>query len=614
MDIGNFVALKDVKLKGGFWQKRYELNKNVSIESVKRRFEDSGRFNALRFNYLKTGGPLHCYFDSDVAKWIEGVAYVIEHDRESMKENEEFIDELVLAMEGAQRDNGYLNSYYQQICPDKIFTERGGHELYCCGHLIEAAIAYHRATGKRKLLDIMERYCDCVERAFITEKTAAFVTPGHEEIELALFKLYRYTGNEKYRKMAEFFLENRGRHDKGFPMPETAQDDVDIYNLREANGHGVRALYYYSGIADMAKESEDERLLESLDAVFSDIVGGKLYITGGVGSTRRQESFTVPYDLPNMTAYSESCGAIAFIMFAMRMRRLRESGSYGNVIERIMYNNLLSSTSLCGKKFFYENPLEIALEEHGRQRSERWEDRERLAITERVEVFECSCCPPNINRWIAEHPEVICFDGKEHAFVEQYISSDVSSAYGNIRIRENYVIDGKASIECDNYRANLLKLRKPEWCDLASVTLNGKIIRPKEEAGYLIIPTESAFSIELDFHIAPVFIAADPRVRADAGRVALTYGPLVYCLEGVDNGQRLNRLSVKVGAEGNARLYPDFHGILSIELDGKRELDAESLYIRAAERRREDVRLKFIPYFAFANRGKSDMLVWVREA
>ena len=612
---GNFVSFKDVELKDGFWQRRYDLNKNVSIESVKLRFEDSGRFDALRFNYLKTGKKPHFFFDSDVAKWIEGVSYVMEKDRESMKENEEFIDALILDMEAAQRDNGYLNSYFQQIAPDRIFCGRGDHELYCLGHLIEAAIAYHHATGKEKLLKMMEKYCDCVEAAFITEKTAKFSTPGHEEIELALFKLYRYTGKEKYRRMAEFFLLGRGHDGDHTPNNFTAQDDVDIYNLRNANGHCVRALYFYSGIADMAYENADERLIASLDSVWQDMTERKLFITGGVGSTRRQESFTVPYDLPNMTSYSESCSAIAFCLFAMRMRKMKEHPRYGHLIERELYNNLLSSTSLNGKEFFYENPLEIALEDYGREVSEAPQNRERLAITNRVEVFECSCCPPNINRWFASFAECFVYENEDYATVEQYVSSDIKTRHGKLSITESYALDGKATIESRDYTAKLLKLRHPEWAKSVSLKLCGEEIAPAyDENGYITVSVGESFTLEVSYPIAPVFVSANPKVRADAGRVALTFGPTVYCLEGVDNGERLNGISVSTAAAKEATLTPDFHGLYSIEMKGYRESPDSRLYFPADEGKQSEVTLKFIPYYSFANRGRSDMLVWVRKA
>ena len=612
---GNFVPFRQVELKDGFWQRRYLLNKNVSIESVKRRFEDSGRFDALRFNFLKTGKAPHHFYDSDVAKWIEAVAYIMELDRPSMKENEEFIDALILDMEKAQMDNGYLNSYHQQLAHDRIFRDRGMHELYCLGHLIEAAIAYHHATGKDKFLKMMEKYCDLVEKVFLIDKSAGFATPGHQEIELALFKLYRYTGKDKYRKMAEHFLSMRGHDGDHTPNNRTAQDDADIYSLREANGHCVRALYFYSGIADMAYENADAELIKSLEAVWADMTETKLFITGGVGSTRRQESFTVSYDLPNMTSYSESCSAIAFCLFAMRMRKMREDPKYGHLIERELYNNLLSSTSQNGKEFFYENPLEIALEDYGRELSEKPEMRERLAITNRVEVFSCSCCPPNINRWFAMFAECFIYENDSYATVEQYVSSNVKTRHGSLSIDESYAIDGKAEIKSDGYTAGVLKLRHPQWARSVSLTLDGEPITPEYDSnGYITVAVPESFTLNVAFPIAPVFLSANPKVRADAGRVALTYGPTVYCLEGVDNGERLNRISVDTSAAKSASVYQDdLHGLLSIEMKGFRDKEDSRLYFPEDESEKEELTLKFIPYFAFANRGATEMIVWVQR-
>ena len=365
----SFVPFFEVSLKDGFWRDRYLLNKDVSISAVKARFGESARFDALRFNYLKNGKPLHIFYDSDAAKWIEAVAYLLRTHREELAEEETFIDELVDCMGKAQREDGYLNSYFQQIEPQNVYAGRNNHEVYCAGHLIEAAIAYDQATGKDQFLQIMEKNCECIERAFFTEKTAKFQTPGHEEIELALFKLWAHTGKEKYRRMAEAFLSLRGANDKdeyiyGENSARGAQDNVPVYELNEANGHAVRAMYLYCAVADMAKANGDERLKKALDCVWSDVTERKLYITGGIGSTQITESFTVPYDLPNLTAYSESCGAIAFCLFAMRMRQMEKNAKYGALIERELYNNLLSSTSLDGKAFFYTNPLEIALEEN----------------------------------------------------------------------------------------------------------------------------------------------------------------------------------------------------------------------------------------------------------
>ena len=617
MKNSNFVPFTKVDLQDGFWRDRYELNKQVSINNVRIRFEESGRFDAMRFNFLQNGRKPHIFFDSDVAKWMEAVAYLIAKDPDSMRGHEALCEELIDCMERAQRPDGYLNSTFQQIHPEKIFRDRGLHELYCAGHLIEAAVAYHKATGRDRFLKMMERYCDCIERAFITEKTASFTTPGHEEIELALFKLYRHTGNGKYKRMAEHFLSMRGKDPSEseipYHNPYGAQDDVDIYHLKDANGHSVRALYLYSGIADMALENGDTILYSNLEQVFEDITERKMYVTGGVGSTRAYEGFTVPYDLPNHTAYTESCCAIAMMLFASRMRRIEKKAKYGHLMERVLYNAMLSSTSLDGKAFFYENPLEISLPEYNREVAATSERRERLPITQRVEVFSCSCCPPNINRFFGELGSYLCVEDEDGVCVEQYVSSDIKTAYGTIRIREQYAIDGKAVLASDGYTAKKLSLRIPEWSRCVIATLNGKEIDLDVNNSYATVAVDSAFTLELDFHIAPRFVAANPSVRANAGRVALCYGPVVYCLEKSDNGDHLNRIEVAIDALDDVTYDLDFHKLYSISLPAYRTADSQSLYFNAAESNLEPITAKFIPYFSFANRGESDMLVWVRR-
>ncbi len=617
MKNGSFIDFKDVNLKSGFWYDRYELNKNVSLENVRQRFEESGRFDALRFNFHKTGKHPHIFFDSDVAKWIEAVAYLYTKDPDSMKQYIEVCEELIESMEKAQRPDGYLNSTHQQIHPGDIFKIRNNHELYCAGHLIEAAVAYAEATGHERFLKIMEHYCDCIYKAFITEKTAAFITPGHEEIELALIRLYRYTHNQKYFLMAEFFLKNRGFHNEMYVYENNrsgTQDDVDIYNLHSAKGHAVRALYFYSGIADLVKETEDETLLNNLNDVFEDIVNRKMYITGGVGSTYRTESFTVPYDLPNGTAYSESCAAIAMVMFATRMRRLCRASKYGDTVERVLYNSLISSTSLDGKSFFYVNPLEIAMEERGREESVDVRKREWLPITQRVEVFDCSCCPPNINRFFGNFEGIISIEEDGHLTVEQYISSDINSKYGRVTVSENYALDGKVRLGSNNYSAEILSIRIPQWCREMDITLNGQRADYTVADGYADIKVTNEFGIELDFHIAPRAICANPMVSADVGRAALTFGPLVYCLEKADNSERLNHISVDFSKLNEALIEQDFHKFNSITLPAYRDKADSRLYFDLDEAENERITAKFIPYYAFANRNEGDMLVWVRRA
>ena len=612
-----FIPFQSITLIDGFWKNRSDLNKNVSLSNVRKRFEESGRFDALRFNYTTTGKKPHFFFDSDVAKWIEAVAYLIEQDPKAMREHEALCEELIDCMERAQRDDGYLNSEHQQVSPHLIFRNRDRHELYCAGHLIEAAIAYHKATGRDRFLKIMERYCDLIERVFLVEDSAGFLTPGHEEIELALIKLYKHTQNEKYLKMARFFLEMRGNNEKDIPIYEGnlfgAQDDVDIRHLKAANGHCVRALYLYSGVADLAIETDDDLLFENLGKVFADITERKMYITGGVGSTPTTESFTVPYDLPNRTAYTESCCAVAMIMFASRMRRLSKQAKYGHLCERVLYNAMLSSTSLDGKSFFYENPLEIALEEYGREVAVPQRQRQRLPITQRLEVFGCSCCPPNINRFFAHLGDYICVDEGDSLCIEQYISAELNTPYGKIIITEDYAREGKVHIESRDYTAGKLSLRLPEWCKSLRATLGGKSISPEICNGYAYFTVGQDFSLDLDFGISLYFVSANPLVRENVGRVALMRGPVVYCIEGVDNGERLNRIEISIDSLSEAVQALDFHGLYSVTLPAYRLQASDALYFEASENALEPVSVKCIPYFAFANRKESDMLVWMRR-
>jgi DUF1680 family protein len=383
--------------------------------------------------------------------------------------------------------------------------------------------------------------------------------------------------------------------------------------LESANGHCVRALYLYSGIADLAAETDDAPLFENLEKVFSDITNGKMYITGGVGSTPTTESFTVPYDLPNRTAYTESCCAVAMMMFASRMRKLSKQAKYGHLSERVLYNAMLSSTSLDGKSFFYENPLEIALEEYGREVAVPKRQHARLPITERLEVFGCSCCPPNINRFFAHLGDYICIDEGDALCVEQYISAELNTDHGHISIIEDYARTGKVCIQGHGYTAKFISFRVPEWCQKLTATLNGEPVLPEIREGYAYFAPGESFSLDLDFGISLSFVSANPMVRANVGRMALVRGPVVYCIEGVDNGTRLNRIEVSADALGEATEIPDFHGLYSVFLPAYRLKESTALYFDASQSACEPIRIKCIPYFAFANRGKSDMQVWIRR-
>ena len=606
------ISFEQVDIKGGFWRSRYDVNKQVSIGSVYARFEDTGRFNAMRFRH-KEGEPIHIFYDSDIEKWIEAVAYLVEKDPNGLVEEQKIIDELVADMIANQLPNGYVNSYFIQMEPEKIFTIRGWHELYCAGHLIEAAIAYDKATGKRDLLDMMLRYVDCIEKAFITEKTAKFVTCGHEEIELALVKLYEYTGEKKYLDMAVFFLDNRrpdvdvndemyNNRDKCY-----CQSHLPVREQHEALGHAVRAAYLYIAMEEAAQKTGDEALSEACDKLFEDIITKKMYITGGIGSSMLGEAFTVPYDLPNLEAYSESCAAIALAFFALSLQKKRLDSRYADVIERVIYNNLLSSVSMDGKSFFYENALEVHLASVGKDTCMIPSKRRRLPRYQRLEVFGCSCCPPNINRILARLGDFFFSEHEDSLVINQFGAVSLNNEKISLEMATNYPSDAKIKLSGKNCAYKTLLVRRPWWCK--EYKLEGAEIIG-EKNGYLEIAVGADFEISLDLMMKPYFVRTNSKVRDNCGRVALCCGPTVFCLERNDNDFDLNALSVDIHAEVKTDLYKDIPLLVA-----KGYLDAadDALY-SIGEPETKAVPLNFIPYRCFANRDASDMMVWVRKA
>lgn len=606
------ISFKNVTFDGGFWKQRYDLNRLVSINSVKRQFESSGRFDALRFNYEqgKSHYP-HIYYDSDVAKWIEAVAYSIIKNG-GHEDEQKLIDELVRSMAKNQLENGYLNSHFIQIEPENIFKNRGDHELYCAGHLIEAAIAYDQATSKHEFLQIIKKYVDCIERAFVTEKTANFKTGGHEEIELALIKLFDYTGDKKYLDLALFFINERGK--TGEPLAENepfnakqTQSELPVRELEKAEGHAVRAVYLYTAMCEAYLKTGDSALLLACNRLFDDVTQKKSYITGGVGSTSFGEAFTVPYDLPNQTAYSESCAALGMALFSLSMQQTELNGKFAAAIERIAYNTMLSAVSLDGKCFFYENPLEIYLADIGRHTSATSPDyATHYPLRSRLEVFYCSCCPPNLNRIFARIGDFFFSQTQNELIVNQYGFLSLKNQKISLKEITNYPADGFVKFEIESCSYKSILLRKPEWCEHfeilgADYELLGDYIK--------INKVEGEFSV--DFKMHPFFMQANERVRADCGKVALLYGPTVYCLERIDNPYELNALSVDISANVQ-KTHSDEYPLPNLTINGFYDEPTYGLYSKATKAKKS-VTLKFRPYYSFANRGECDMIVWVRK-
>lgn len=597
------VSFRDVNIGDGFWKDRQKLNHDVTIHAVRDRFTDTGRFEAFKFNW-EEGKPNkpHFFWDSDVAKWLESVAYIIEKEPDALLESQ--VDEVVDLIAEHQEDSGYFNIYFTVCEPDKRFSNRDWHELYCAGHLTEAAVAYYKATGKDKFLKCMCKYIDYIEKIFKIEDSAAFHTPGHEEIELALVKLYHCTGEKRYLELSKHFIDKRGCQpevpEKFWANPNYYQSDRPCCDQHEAQGHSVRACYLYTGMADIAREYGDEKLKAACMDLFEDIYNRKMYVTAGLGQSYHGEAFTVPYDLQNEQAYTETCASIAFVYFCSRMQQLRLDSRYGDAIERAIYNGILSGVSADGKSFFYENPLEILLSEHGRNNSVRNSD-DRHPITQRLEVFGCSCCPPNLTRFISSIGDYIYGKDEDTVYIHQYITSDADIDGVKLSMKSGYPYCGRITVKAEN--AKKIAFRIPEY-----TKDNFKISAPYElKDGYAFVDVDGDTQIEAEFDVSPKKVYANPLVDRDAGKCAILAGPIVYCAEGVDNGNHLRMYRIPETLDYKFEKNGEI-GTTDMILKAEKLKESENLY--SFSREYAPAELSLIPYFAFANRGETDMTVW----
>ncbi|MBQ3550311.1 MAG: glycoside hydrolase family 127 protein [Clostridia bacterium] len=586
-------------LKDGFWRFYSNLDRSSVVKHVYDRFKETGRFDALRCMW-REGEPNkpHIFWDSDVAKWIEGVAFLIEMSPEP--EWEALVDEMVDNIAANQRADGYFNSYFLTVEPSKIFCNRDWHELYCVGHMIEAAIAYHKATGKDKLLNCVLKNVDMIYRVFVEEQSAAFVTPGHEEIELALIKLYDYLGNEKHLELARFFLDNRGNNEKdkenAHPHFNSAyfQSNLPLRELSEAVGHSVRACYLYTAMAMLAKRDCDTEMKAACDRLFDDIVNRKMSVTGGIGADHRGETFSCKYDLPNSDTYNETCAAISLAMFAGAMQELEVDSRYGDIIERVFYNGFISGLSLDGERFFYTNPLEIDRKKYARSTYQ--------PICERVKVFSCSCCPPNVVRMLASISRYMYTVDGDAVYCNQFAESETKLTVGGkeavLTQKTDYPLNGKITF---NYSGEPMTLyvRVPDWC----VEFEGKT-----ENGFVKFNLTDGDSVTLDLPMRVHFIEANPYAQDNSGRYAVQRGPIVYCMEELDNGENLRDITL---IENSTIKVIKEEGIPApvIYIGAERRPKTDRLY-RLKTTDRVGFTARLIPYFAFANRAASDILVW----
>lgn len=616
------VPFTDVSITDGFWMPRIETNRTVTIPYAFEQCVETGRVK----NFEIAGGAVEGSFctvypfdDSDVYKIIEGASYALHTFPDP--ELDKYVDGLIARIAAAQEEDGYLYTARTIESDEPVRWTEGprwsnlymGHELYNMGHLYEAAVAHHLATGKRSLLDVALRNADLIASVFGPGKKIG--TPGHQVIEMGLAKLYRITGEKKYLDLAKFFLDMRGRADLRELYGEYSQDHKPVIEQSEAKGHAVRATYMYAGMADIAALTGNADYIAAIDRIWQDVVTGKLYLTGGIGATSSGEAFGEPYHLPNASAYAETCAAIGNAFWNFRRFLLHGDARDIDVLERIIYNGAISGVALDGKLFFYPNPLASS----GRHQRSPW--------------FNCACCPSNITRFLPSIPGYIYATRGDALYVNLFVQGEVRARLEGramtLRTITEYPWEGRVILQVDPEKAGrfTVNIRIPGWArnqpvpgdlyrflDAAAeevkLAVNGESLPLELEKGYAVIRRKwrAGDEIRLDLPMPVRRVLARPEVEADAGRVALQRGPIVYCAEGVDNGGGVSNLVLSDGVDLRAERRPDlFDGVTVItgEAQGRFEMADGS----EIEKRLQP--FTAIPYYAWAHRGPGEMAVWL---
>ena len=624
----------------GFWSQRIgqvcDRMIPLQLRILKDEEPDTEPSHALENFRIAAGlaqGEYHgmVFQDSDVGKWIEAAAYRLQIAPDPALEAE--IDTIVEIIGKAQQPDGYLNTWFTIREPGKRWTNlQDCHELYSFGHLTEGAVAYYEATGKTAFLDIMRRMADHIDTVLGPEEGKLHGYPGHPEAELALYRLYKATGEEKYLRLCRYFLDQRGQEPNFFLEEWERRGGINHWSGRkdpvslpyyqahkpvrqqdEAVGHAVRALYLYTGMACAAAETGDASLAEACRKLWHSAVEQKMYVTGGLGATANGEAFMGPWELPNDTAYAETCASVALCFFARAMSRLERDGAYGDAAELALYNTVLAGVSLMMDRFFYVNPLEAIQGVSGKQEGLKH------ALPRRPRWYACACCPPNVARLLASLQEYAVQEEGSDITVHQYLDGTVECEKAKLTLRTEYPWEGLLCYEIEAAEEIRLWMRIPGWAETAKValTVDGVPAEVKPEKGFVCLPLGAGkHEIRLELPLAPRRIYANGHVRQDAGCVAFARGPLVYCLEGCDNPEPLWNLAADPRAEiivdDAAGDLPG--GIRKMRVAGFCRTDhPETLY--STHRPEYGPRqLTLIPYYSWGNREAKDMRVWVREA
>jgi DUF1680 family protein len=588
------VPFTNVQIADTFWLPRLRAHKDVTLKACLDKCEQTGRIA----NFVKAAGKMPgafegIYFnDSDVYKVLEGIAYALATNADPALEAR--ADEIIAKIAAAQEPDGYLDTYFTLAAPEKKWTDMEKHEDYCAGHLFEAAVAYYQVTGKRQFLDVACKLADHLDTVLGPGKKHWVV--GHEEPELALVKLYHATGEKRYLNLAIWMLEERGHgHGRGMIWdkpgwgPAYCQDDKPVREMTDIAGHAVRAMYLYTGMADVAAVTRDAGYINALKHLWESVVLRNMYVTGGIGSSKSNEGFTADYDLPNESAYCETCAAVGLVYWNHRLNLMTSESRYADIVERAMYNGALAGVSLTGERFFYVNPLESKGAHH------------------RQEWFDCSCCPTQIARFIPSIGDYVYAVSAKGIWVNLYLAGRAMIPYNEqeVKLRQttNYPWEGNVAltIETAPAEAFALSLRIPGWCQQVSVQLNGQPLEQMIfEQGYLQLNRQwqNGDTITLNFVMPVERIYAHSKVMENAGQVALQRGPLVYCVEEVDNPTNFDALCLPEDATFFIRHRPDLlDGVTVIEArfpDGKGQMTA-------------------IPYYVWDNRTPGKMRVWLPE-